>query len=229
MKIRKAQADDAPAIGRLLDQLGYPDTDDFLPGRIKALLGDPEETLAVVGRALQGGASAVLVRRPHETARALFELTRRLRPLTRSLDRLLLVSDRLDVALAAAADGAHLGARSLPIAAARRILRPGMLLGRSVHSLDEAGQAEDEGADYLFLGPIFATRSHPETPPLGLDAYREAVLRTRIPTLAIGGVTGENVRLVAQAGGHGAAAISGFYDTSDAADAARAFRAAFAS
>lgn len=204
-----------------------------MAGRLKAIVvteaeGEVDTTLAVVGRALQGGASAVLVRRPHETAHRLFELTRRMRPLTRSLDRLLLVSDRVDVALAAAADGVHLGARSLPPVAARRILRPGMLLGRSVHNLDEAGQAESEGADYLFLGPLFATLSHPGAPALGLDAYREAVLRTRIPILAIGGITGENVRLVAQAGGHGAAAIRAFYDTSDAADAARAFRAAFA-
>jgi thiamine-phosphate pyrophosphorylase len=201
--------------------------------RLKAIVvteaeGDRDTTVAVVGRALQGGASAVLVRRPRETARQVFELTRRLRPLTRSLDRLLLVSDRIDVALATAADGVHLGARSLPLAAARRILRPGMLLGRSAHNLDEAGQAEGEGADYLFLGPLFSTPSHPGAPALGLDTYREAVLRTKIPILAIGGVTGENVRLVAQAGGRGAAAIRAFYDTADAADAARAFRAAFA-
>lgn len=201
--------------------------------RLKAIVvteekGDPDVTLAVAGRALQGGASAILVRRPHATARATFELTRRLRPLTRSLDRLLLVSDRLDVALATAADGVHLGARSLPTAAARRVLHAGMLLGRSVHNLDEAGQAEGEGADYLFLGPVFPTKTHPGQDALGLDKYKEAVLRTRIPILAIGGVTGENVRLIAQAGGRGAAAIRAFYDTQDAADAARAFRAAFA-
>lgn len=190
--------------------------------------GDPDTTIAVAGRALQGGASAILVRRPSEAARGVFELTRRLRPLTRSLDRLLIVSDRLDVALAAAADGVHLGARSLPTTAARRLLQPGMLLGRSVHNLDEAGQAEGEGADYLFLGPVFCTKTHPGRDALGLDTYKEAVLRTKIPILAIGGVTGENVRLIAQAGGRGAAAIRAFYHTRDAAEAARAFRAAFA-
>lgn len=201
--------------------------------RLKAIVvteeqGEPDTAIAVAGRALQGGASAILVRRPRATARKVFELTRRLRPLTRSLDRLLIVSDRLDVALAAAADGVHLGARSLPTTAARRVLHPGMLLGRSVHNLDEAGQAESEGADYLFLGPVFPTRTHPGQDALGLDTYREAVLRAKIPILAIGGVTGENVRLIAQAGGAGAAAIRAFYDTQDAADAARAFRAAFA-
>jgi thiamine-phosphate pyrophosphorylase len=189
--------------------------------------GHLERTLGVVSRALHGGASAVLVRRPEETARHVFGLTRQLRPLTRRLDRLLLVSDRVDVAVAADADGVHLGARSLPTAAARRVLRPGMLVGRSVHNLDEAGQAESEGADYLFLGPLFPTFSHPGEPELGLDHYREAVLRARVPVLGIGGVTPENVKLVAEAGGAGAAAISAFYGAPEAADVARAFRAAF--
>jgi thiamine-phosphate pyrophosphorylase len=202
-------------------------------GRLKAVLvtrpeGDLQETLAVAGGALLGGVSAILVRRPAEPARLVFDLTRRLRPATRHRGCLLLVSDRADVAVAADADGVHLGERSLPLAAARRVLRPGMLLGRSVHNLDEAGQFEEEGADYLFLGPLFETRSHPGLPGIGLEAYREAVLRAKVPVIAIGGIDGDNVRLVAQAGGHGAAAISAFYDARDGAETARAFRAAFA-
>jgi thiamine-phosphate pyrophosphorylase len=201
-------------------------------GRLKAVLvtrseGDAEETLAVAGGALLGGVSAILVRRPHDPAREVFDMTRRLRPATRQRGCLLLVSDRADVAVAADADGVHLGERSLPVPAARRVLRPGMLLGRSVHNLDEAGQFEEEGADYLFLGPLFETASHPGQPALGLEAYREAVLRAQVPVIAIGGVDGDNVRLVAQAGGHGAAAISAFYDGRDATETARAFRAAF--
>jgi len=201
-------------------------------GRLSAVLvtaeeGGVEETLGTVGRALQGGLRAVVVRRPRATARELFEVARQLRPATRRLDSLLLVSDRIDVALAADADGVHLGARSLPPAAARRILAPGMLLGLSVHNLDEAGQAEEEGADYLFLGPIFPTASHPGRAPVGLEVYREAVLRSRIPVVAIGGVDGSNVGEVARAGGPGAAAIRAFHDAPDAAETARLFRAAF--
>jgi thiamine-phosphate pyrophosphorylase len=191
--------------------------------------GDIGRTLEVVGRALSAGATAILVRRPHATALELFALARQLRPSTRAAHCLLLVSDRADVALAADADGVHLGARSLPVVAARRVVGPGLLVGRSVHSLDEAGQAEEEGASYLLLGPVFPTSSHPGQPALGLPAYREAALRARIPVVAIGGITSDNVRLVAQAGGHGAAAIGAFYSGTAAAESARAFRAAFPS
>ena len=204
-----------------------------MAGRLIAVLVTPPDedfdtTLGIAGRALQGGISGIVVRRPGATANEVFEMTRRLRPATRREGCLLIVSDRADVALAADADGVHLGQRSLPTAAARRVLKKGMILGRSVHNLDEAGQAETEGADYLFLGPVFETNSHPGQPALGLEPYREAVLRSKIPVLAIGGVTGENIRLIAQAGGSGAAAIGAYYGAEDAAESARAFRAAFA-
>jgi thiamine-phosphate pyrophosphorylase len=189
--------------------------------------GDVRRTLVVAARALSGGASAILVRRPHATAFELFALVRQLRPSTRAANCLLLVSDRADVAVAADADGVHVGARSLPVAAARRAVGPALLVGRSVHNLDEAGQAEEEGASYLVVGPVFATPSHPGAPPLGLGPYREAALRARVPVVAIGGITSDNVRLVAQAGGHGAAAIGAFFSATDAAETARAFRAAF--
>ncbi len=203
-----------------------------MAARLNAVLiteptGEPDTTLGIAGRALQGGVSAIVVRRPAASAREVFEFTRRLRPATRQLGCLLLVSDRVDVAIAADADGVHLGRRSLPIAAARRALGAGKLIGASAHNLDEAGQLELDGADYLFLSPIFATASHPERAPLGLAPYREAVLRAKIPVIALGGVTTENVRLIAQAGGRGAAGISSFYGVEDAAEAARTFRAAF--
>jgi thiamine-phosphate pyrophosphorylase len=190
---------------------------------------EPDDTvLGIVGRALQGGLNGVVVRRPRATARSVFEMVRRLRPATRQFGCTLIVSDRIDVALATEADGVHLGARSLPTAAARRILRSGMLLGRSVHNLDEVGQRETEGCDYLLLGHLFASASHPGEEPIGLDAFREAVLRSSIPVIGIGGVSSENVRLVAQAGAPGAAAIGAFFHAQDSAETARAFRAAFA-
>jgi len=189
--------------------------------------GDIRRTLETVARALSGGASAIVVRRPHATAFELLALVRQLRPSTRAAHCLLLVSDRADVAVAADADGVHLGARSLPIASARRVVGTGLLIGRSVHNLDEAGQAEEDGVDYLFLGPVFPTPSHPGEPALGLGPFREAALRSRVPVVAIGGITSDNVRLVAQAGGHGAAAIGAFYAAADPAESARAFRAAF--
>ena len=202
--------------------------------RLKALLitepeGDLEATLGIAGRALQGGVNGILVRRPRATAKEVFELTRQLRPATRRTGCLLLVSDRADVAVAADADGVHLGARSMPVAAIRRVVGKSLLVGCSVHNLDEAGQAEEAGADYLLFGPLFPTPSHPDQQPLGLHPYREAVLRAEIPVLGIGGITTKTVAHVALAGGDGAAAISAFYRVKDAAETARLFRAQFGS
>jgi len=190
--------------------------------------GPREAVLQVVARALHGGIDAVIVRRPRETAREVFELARRLRPGTRRLGCLLLVSDRADVAVAADADGVHLGARSLPVAAARRVVGAQRHIGVSTHNLDQAGQAEEEGADYVVLGPVFPTASHPGAVPLPLVALREASLRARVPVLGLGGIVPANVADVARAGATGAAAITAFSGAADPAETARAFRAAFA-
>jgi len=187
-----------------------------------------EDVLGVAGRALQGGLSAVLVRRPQASAREVYDITRQLRPATRRFDCRLLVSDRIDVALAAEADGVHLGMRSLPTAAARRILPSNMLLGRSTHNLDQATRAEAAGADYIFLGPVFPTASHPDAAGLGIEHLREAVLRTSIPIIAIGGVGRRNATEIARTEAMGAAAIRAYSTAEDPAAIARAIRAAFA-
>ena len=116
----------------------------------------------------------------------------------------------------------------MPIAAARRVLRSGMLLGSSAHDFDAAAQGEKEGADYVLLGSIFPTATHPGEPGIGVEHLREAVLRTHIPVVAIGGIDLANVNRVARTGAAGAAAISAYSTGSDPAAVARAVRAAFA-
>ncbi len=189
--------------------------------------GPVDDMLGTVGRALQGGLNGIIVRRPSAGTTEIFEITRRLRPATRKFNCRLLVHDRADIAVAADADGVHLGNGSLPPAAARRVVGPGRLVGLSVHNLDETGQAVAAGVDYMLLGHVFASTSHPDEEPLGLPHFKEAVLRSRVPVYAIGGVSTDNVRLIAQAGGPGAAAIGAFARVEDPAETARAFRAAF--
>lgn len=184
---------------------------------------------AILDAVLAGGSRLVQLREKEWPSGRLLPLARRLRERCRRAGATFIVNDRIDLALAADADGVHLGARSLPIVAARRVVGPDLLVGRSVHNLDEAGQAEEDGASYLLVGPVFPTPSHPGEPALGLGPYREAALRAKIPVVAIGGITSDNVRLVAQAGGRGAAAIGAFYAAADPAESARAFRAAFPS
>lgn len=131
----------------------------------------------------------------------------------------LFVNDRLDVALAAGAAGVQLGRHSLPPEVARR-LDPRWWIGRSVHDLAEAEAAKAEGAEYLVVGPVFATATHPDRPPLGLAPLRE-IARLGLPMIAIGGVTAERAREVKAAGAYGVAAIRALWDAPEPGTAAR--------
>jgi thiamine-phosphate pyrophosphorylase len=132
----------------------------------------------------------------------------------------LFVNDRLDVALAAGAHGVQLTAGSLPPSAARR-LRAEWRIGYSAHALAEARAALVEGADYLVVGPVYDTATHPAIAPLGL-AGLDAFTRLGSPVIAIGGVTPERVPALLAAGAYGVAAIRAVWDAPDPALAVRA-------
>jgi len=131
----------------------------------------------------------------------------------------LFVNDRLDVALTLNAAGVQLGAGSLPISTARR-LRAAWWIGKSVHDLAEADAAKAEGADYLLVGPVYATATHPDRAPLGLETL-DRISDLGLPVIAIGGIDPGRARLVKAAGAYGAAAIRALWDAADPADAAR--------
>lgn len=131
----------------------------------------------------------------------------------------LFVNDRLDVALAARAAGVQLTRTSLEPRDARG-LEPGWWIGVSVHDLDEAAAARAAAADYLLVGPVFPTASHPDRRPLGLARLAD-IGGLGLPVIAIGGVTVERIPDLRQAGVHGAAAIRALWDAGDPADAAR--------
>ena len=131
------------------------------------------------------------------------------------LASLLFVNDRLDVALAVHAAGVQLGRGSLPPIEARR-LNAGWWIGRSVHSIEEARSAPAEGADYLLAGPVYATATHPEAAPLGLERLG-LIAEVGLPVIAIGGVTPARVRELRAAGAYGVAAIRALWDATDPA------------
>ena len=131
----------------------------------------------------------------------------------------LFVNDRLDVALAVPAAGVQLGRGSLPVSAARAFEHR-WWIGKSVHDLAEAQTAKAEGADYLVAGPVYATATHPDQPPLGLEVLR-AIAALDLPVIAIGGVTPERVRALRTAGAYGVAAIRAFWDAAEPRAAAR--------
>jgi thiamine-phosphate diphosphorylase len=147
-----------------------------------------------------------------------YELALRLSVLPSSL----FVNDRLDVALAVPTAGIQLGHGGVPVSAARA-LNPQWWIGKSVHDLAEADAARAEGADYLVVGPVYASATHPDRPAIGLECLR-ATVALGLPVMAIGGITLERVRAVRAAGAYGIAAIRALWDAAEPADAARRMR-----
>lgn len=169
---------------------------------------DEKRLLALAEDALEGGVDAVQLRLQSVAARQLFPLAKLIREIADRVGGALFVNDRADVALAAGAAGVHLAGHSLPVAAARAVLRPPFKIGVSCHSVAEAIQAEKEGADYVFLGTVFPSASKPGTAPLGLEELSRARREVSLPIVAIGGITAENAGAVLSAGADGVAVIS---------------------
>jgi thiamine-phosphate pyrophosphorylase len=159
------------------------------------------DLLANVMAAIQAGVDLIQVREKDLDAGALYELVCRVRDAAAGTATKVLVNDRLDIALAAAIDGVHLPGNGLPAARVRPLVR---VLGCSVHSIEEAVQAESARADFVIFGPIFDT---PGKSPAGIEALRRVVAAVRVPVLAIGGITLENTEQVLEAGAAGIAAI----------------------
>ena len=182
---------------------------------------------AKVARALEGGVDLVQLREKDPqrplSSRGFLDLARLLRHLTRG-KALFVVNDRVDIALACDADGVHLGEASIPVDVARRLMGKDRLVGRSVHSVEGAKAAEEEGADYLIVGTVFETPSHPGKVSEGLDLLRQAKEAVGIPFLGIGGITPSNAASVVEAGAGGVAVISAILASWDPASAATALR-----
>jgi thiamine-phosphate pyrophosphorylase len=135
---------------------------------------------------------------------------------------LLLINDRIDVALGVEADGVHLGQASLPIVAARALLGAEKLVGVSTHSLEEAQAAEKAGADFIVFGPVYFTPSKAVYgPPQGLLPLRQVVEKISLPVYAIGGIKKENLAAVKAARVRGIAVISAIIAAGNPREAAR--------
>jgi len=191
------------------------------------LPGAGRTVLDVVRAALRGGATAIQLRDKTATARESAELARRLREETLRAGVLLFVNDRVDVALAAGADGAHLGDEDLPLSAARRIVPPGFILGASADNLADVRAAAEAGADYVGVGPVFLTGSKPDAgEAIGVQRIARVAAGSPIPVVGIGGITAGNAGLVTAAGAAGVAAIAAVMRAPDPEAAARALVAA---
>ncbi|HET7228670.1 MAG TPA: thiamine phosphate synthase [Longimicrobium sp.] len=202
--------------------------DDFARRLSLIVITDPDcgpgrTIVNVVRAALQGGAPSIQLRGKDQPAREQVQLARALLAVTRPAGALLWVNDRLDVALAAGADGVHLGQDDLPLAAARRIVPPGFRIGISAETADLARAAEADGADYVGTGPVYATGSKADAgDAVGCERISEVARAVRIPVVGIGGISIGNAADVVRAGAAGVAVISAVMRAADPEAATRA-------
>lgn len=184
--------------------------------------------VAVASEAMKAGgvATALHVRGPGTRGSDLYRVVRDLVPALVDSEASLVVNDRVDVALALGLEWVHLGQRSLAPAIARGLLGRQATLGVSVHDVEEAQQAVEGGADYLIVGTMFATASHPERAPVGTWLV-EAVRRTTLlPLVAIGGITPDRVEAVVASGAWGIAVLDGVWAVERPARAVEVYLAA---
>lgn len=188
-----------------------------------------EALLDCIARNLEDGVAWIQIREKDLSARELADLVRRAMALlssrgteatnvrggTNGLGARIIVNGRMDVALAAGAAGVHLPAESIEVGRSRAIAPAGFMIGVSCHTVDEVRWAESTGADYALFGPVFEPLSKiSDLKPRGIEGLREAARAVRIPVLALGGITKENVQACVEAGAAGVAGISMFQQLS---------------
>jgi thiazole tautomerase (transcriptional regulator TenI) len=171
-----------------------------------------------LGQAAAAGVDLLQIREPDLSGGELVTLVQRVLAAASETPARVIVNDRVDVALTAGAAGVHLKGESIETAAVRRFVPAGFLVGRSVHSAEEAERAAADGADYVIVGTVFETASKPGEPASGLDLLRETVRRCRAPVLGIGGMTAARAAAVAATGAAGLAAIGLFMGSAGTAE-----------
>jgi len=171
--------------------------------------------------AICGGADVLQLRGKDVPEKELRRLALELRALTKELGAIFIINDRPDITIEAQADGLHIGQEDMPIEEARRLVGNDKLIGISAHSIQQARQAQANGADYLGIGPIFPTNTKARVNPVGAQLIQQVVKEITIPFFAVGGIDTYNVRQVLAAGATRIAVCSAIVSQEDVLDAAR--------
>ncbi len=180
---------------------------------------------AVVEGALRGGATVLQYREKNKSTRAMVQEAMTLAALCRRYGVTFIINDRIDVALAVDADGVHLGQDDMPLPIARRLLGADRIIGVTVHNPEEIQEAQELGADYLSLAPVFATATKPDhQKPMGLDGLKKLMAWVQCPAVAIGGINAQNVRNVLLTGVDGVCVVSAVLGQDDPEQAAQTLR-----
>ncbi len=164
----------------------------------------------IVSEAVKGGVTMVQLREKHIDTKTFVELARELKQLLSPLGIPLLINDRIDVALAADADGVHIGQSDMSYPDARKLLGPDKIIGLSVENMEDLLEANNLDVDYVGISPVFSTNTKTDTAkPFGLDGLKEAVKLSKHPTVAIGGMNKNTAKPVMDCGTDGIAVVSG--------------------
>lgn len=187
---------------------------------------DPKETSFPVGayvitsgnhikiarEACKGGARIIQYRDKNSSAKEMLRIADKIRGITAEFNSLFIVNDFVDIALLSKADGIHLGQDDVPVDRAREIIPDNFLVGISTHSLEQALEAEGKGADYIGIGPVFATPTKKSYNPIGLELVKEVVEKVNVPAVAIGGLNIENINKLVKVGVKNFAMIRNFQE-----------------
>lgn len=179
-----------------------------------------------VDRAIEGGASVVQLREKDCSSREFYELALRVKKITAPRNVPLIINDRIDICLAADADGVHLGQKDIPCREARKILGADKIIGVSAALPEEAAQAQADGADYLGVGAVFPTNTKSDTRPVTPEIIRGIRAAVTIPFVIIGGINAQNIQRFYDLGINGAAVVSAIVAQDDVTAAARTMRRA---
>ena len=180
----------------------------------------------VVREALAGGVDILQLRQKEGTDEEILAAASRFRGLCDEHGALFVLNDRPDLAVTAGADGVHVGQDDEPVAAVRERVGSDMLIGLSTHSRAQLAAGLESDADYVCVGPVFATPTKPDYPAVGLELVRHAAETADRPWLAIGGIDGANIREVAAAGATRVVVVRAIQDAPDPRAAAAGLRAA---
>ena len=164
----------------------------------------------VAENACNGGARVIQFRDKEMSRRDMLVIARRLREITRRAEASLIINDSIDIAILSEADGVHLGQDDIHVRDARRLIPEKMLVGVSTHSPEQAVQACQDGADYIGIGPVFATPTKADYPPIGLDTVRRVLSENTVPAVVIGGINNKNLQRVVEIGAGNIAMVRAF-------------------
>jgi len=193
---------------------------DIYPVTGRALFGTRTDEW-IIAQLATGGAKIVQLREKNVSDRSLLELAMLYRRETDKYGMILIVNDRPDIAFASGADGVHLGRDDLPVAEARRILGPNAIIGASSHTVEQAVEAQGQGACYVNIGPLFKTPTKPAADAIGLEPVREVLEAVSIPVTVMGGVMESNLDDVLSIGVRHVGVITALFGEEDVASVTR--------